>query len=383
MKILHMYSNWKWTGPAEHAVNLCCELRRQGHEVWFACAAPPSDAPDSLAAHARTAGIEPVLKFSLNKHFNAAQNIVDLARLQRFFKKQHFDVVHTHLQNDHFIAGTALRTARSKSVIVRTLYDGDGVRGGFRTRLLLGSLTDGLITISERTREQIIARRYLSPSKVWKIDVPVDLRRFDPDRVQSNRSRYNLSDEAVVGGIVARVQRHRRFDVLLQALALVIREFPTFRFMIIGRGTAIQEIALKPAQEMGIRTNLIFTGYVQEDFLETLACLNFKVFLVPGSDGSCRAVREALAMRIPVIAADRGMLPELITTGVDGLVINDTPEELAEAILFMIENPDQRCMMAENARQKALRLFDLERQTHKVTAVYETLLRRASARSGR
>jgi len=77
------------------------------------------------------------------------------------------------------------------------------------------------------------------------------------------------------------------------------------------------------------------------------------------------------------------MLPELIASGVDGLVINDTPEELAEAILFMIENPDQRCMMAENARRKALRLFDLEQQTRRVVDVYETLLRRASARRTR
>ncbi len=359
MKILHIFSNWKWTGPAAHAVNLAATLQQLGHEVTFACAAPPGNAPESLAACARAAGLAPLTRLTLNKHFNLLDNIADVPRLRRFIKKEGFDIVHTHLPNDHFLTGMALRMALSKTPIVRTCYDGEGVRGGPKTRMLFSTMTDALITISERTREQILGRRYISPRKVWKVDIPVDLRKFDPESVSTNRSKYNLADEAVVGGIVARVQRHRRFEVLLEALEMVIREFPNFKFMVIGRGTYIQEIAVKPSQAMGIRTNLIFTGYKNEDFRQTLACLNFKVFLVPGTDGACRAVREAMAMRIPVIAANRGMLPE---------------------IMFLIENPDLRCMMAENAYQKARRLFDLEKQSRKVAAIYETVLSRKSAR---
>ena len=70
MKILHLFSNWKWTGPAEHALNTVVMLMRAGHDVTFACAAPPADAPESLAAEAIKAGITPVTAFTLNKHFN-------------------------------------------------------------------------------------------------------------------------------------------------------------------------------------------------------------------------------------------------------------------------------------------------------------------------
>ena len=42
MKILHIFSNWKWTGPAEHALNLALQLRQHGHDVTFACAPPPA-----------------------------------------------------------------------------------------------------------------------------------------------------------------------------------------------------------------------------------------------------------------------------------------------------------------------------------------------------
>ena len=376
MNILHLFSNWKWTGPAEHALNLAANLKKAGHGVTFACAAPPEGVPDSLAEAAGRAGITPVTGFHLNKHFSIADNLSDISALVRFIKDNRFDIVHTHLGNDHLLAGMALRGAFIRTPLVRTCYDGDGLPAGFRTRLLLSLMTDGLITISDGTRNRIVKKRCLPPERIWKLEVPVDIRRFDPDAVQHNRPAYNLSGEAMVGGIVARVQRHRRFDVLLEALQIVFKEFPGLRFMIIGRGTHIEEIAVKPSQNMGIRTNLIFTGYKKEDFAQTLKCLNFKVFLMPGTDGSCRAVREAMALGIPVIAANRGMLPEIVENGVHGLVVDDTPENLAKAILFLVENPDLRLKMGARARKKARTLFDPERHTEAVAAIYRKVIER-------
>ena len=376
MKILHIYSNWKWTGPAEHALNLALTLKEYGHDVSFACALPPEGVTESIEAFAGQAGIQPVTQFKLKKHFSILDNLKDIPALRRFIKAGKFDLVHSHLPNDHFITGMALRTSFSKTAIVRTCYDGDGVNGGFKTRLLFSLMTDGLLTVSERTKSRIMRRRYLPSGKIWKIHVPVDLGKFDKGRVKSNRARYNLSEEAVVGGIVARVQKHRRFEVLLKALQIVIDEFPGLKFMIIGRGSNIEEIAIKPSQKMGIRTNLIFTGYKGEDYTGTLACLNFKIFLMPGTDGSCRAVREAMAMGIPVIAANRGMLPEIIEHEKDGLIIDDTPENLASAIMHLVEHPEKRKEMGDNAFQKSCNQFNLELQTKKIEAIYEKVLSR-------
>lgn len=376
MNILHIFSNWKWTGPAEHALNLALEHQRQGHRVTFACAAPPEGAPSSIRSIARERGIEPYSDCRLNKHFNPADSLQDIARLAGFIRQSGFDIVHTHMPNDHLLAGLAVRLSLTKAVLVRTCYDGIGIRGGARTRICLRYLTDGFFTISDATRNQIMKRRYLPEHKLWKTDVPVDLEHFNPDRVADIREKFGLTPETVVGGIVARVQTHRRFEVLLEALGIVVREFPGFKFMIIGRGTNIEKIAIKPAQAMGIRPNLIFTGYMKEDYAETLACLNFKIFLVPGSDGACRAVREAMAMGTPVIAARRGMLPELVEHQQQGLVIDDTAENIAEAIFSMVEEPEKRAQMGRNARAKAQRYFDIRVQAADIINVYKELLQR-------
>jgi len=376
LNILHIFSNWKWTGPAEHALNLALEHRRQGHRVTFACAAPPGEVPSSILSIARERGIEPYTDCHLNKHFNPTDSLQDIARLAGFIRQSGFDVVHTHMPNDHLLAGLAVRIGLTKAVLVRTCYDGSGIRGGARTRMCLRYLTDGFFTISDATRNQIMQRRYLPEHKLWKTDVPVDLERFNPDSVADCREKFGLTPEAVVGGIVARVQTHRRFEVLLEALGIVVREFPGFKFMIIGRGTHIEKIAIKPAQAMGIRPNLIFTGYMKEDYVETLACLNFKIFLVPGSDGACRAVREAMAMGKPVIAARRGMLPELVEHEQQGLIIDDTAENIAEAILAMVEHPEKRDEMGRNALRKARECFDISVQASKIISVYEELRER-------
>jgi len=55
----------------------------------------------------------------------------------------------------------------------------------------------------------------------------------------------------MIGGIVARVQTHRRFEILLKAIQIVSNQFPGFKFIIIGRGTHIEEIAVNPSQKMG------------------------------------------------------------------------------------------------------------------------------------
>jgi hypothetical protein len=40
VKVLHLFANWKWTGPAEPAVNLAAALRDRGVSVEFACGRP-------------------------------------------------------------------------------------------------------------------------------------------------------------------------------------------------------------------------------------------------------------------------------------------------------------------------------------------------------
>jgi glycosyltransferase involved in cell wall biosynthesis len=371
MKILHLFSNWKWTGPAEHALATAMYLFTKDYDVSFACAHPPVEVEDSLVQRTRKANMPLVNGFYLNKHLHIAQNFRDVLRLTQLINKMKFDLIHTHLANDHLIAGIASKLASKKVALIRTVYDGTGLSAGFRNRLLLSFGTDGLITVSDISKQSIHEQFGLPTGKIWKISPGVDCERFNV-RVDGSKVRlkYGLEKDTPLVGIVARVQPHRRFDVFLKAIKMLVPQIPRLKVFIIGRGTHIQEVAIKPAHEMGLSEYICFTGYQLHGYPEMLAALDLKVFLVPGSDGSCRAVREAMAMGKPVVVAKRGMLPEIVDDGVNGLVVEDTPENLARAISLLIMDKDLRKKMGVAARKKMNEESNLIRQQAKIEAFY-------------
>ena len=60
------------------------------------------------------------------------------------------------------------------------------------------------------------------------------------------------------------------------------------------------------------------------------------------------------------------------------LAVDDTPENLKNAIMLLVENPDLRLRMGQNALQKARDLFDPRKQTQKIEEIYEHVLARRS-----
>jgi len=185
------------------------------------------------------------------------------------------------------------------------------------------------------------------------------------------RERFGIDLDNPVLGIVARIQPHRRFDVFLKAIYYVVKEVPHLKVFIIGRGTHINEVAIEPVEALGLKDHVIFTGYQLKDYTKLLAAIDIKVFLVPGSDGSCRAVREAMAMGKPVIVARKGMLPEIVEDGVSGLIIKDTPENLADAIIRLIKDASLREKMGVAARKRMSEEFNSEVQLSKIEEVYK------------
>lgn len=374
MRVLQLFNNWKWTGPAEYAYNLAAVLNRHGVPTILACGKPPKNAQESFFTIARDRGLPPVTEFFLSKHLDLFHQLVDCRGLRRFIVEEKITLIHTHMTNGHLLASLSAHTLAPAPVCVRTCYEADG--GGLRDRILCRHFADGIIAVSETTRNNLVHRAPSCQAKTRLIPAAIDTSRFDPHCTpHDNRPQWSISPDAPVVGIVARVQRHRRFELLLQAIAEVARIVPQAKFMIIGRGTNIQKVAIDPVRAMGLAARVVFTGYRGDDYVATLNCLDLKVFLTPGSDQSCRAVREAMALGKPVIASRRGMLPEIVEHRKTGLIVEDDPRSLAEAMVELIRNEPLRRQLGAAALKKAHQEFALEKQLTQVLALYEETLR--------
>lgn len=365
MKILHLLSDWKWTGPAEPVLDLCVELKNLGCNVILACKKPQTTANISLYKKACEANLKPIIDFTLNKKFNLLNNALDIQKLMSFFLSNKIDILHTHQSHDHIIGGIAARLSR-KTKIIRTNYQAKPL-----SKCLLNSITDANIVFSKKAADSHLSNSYI-------INPGMRLERYNPQRANgiqdSLRQKFGISKEDFVVGVIARIQRHRRFDVLLEGIKIASQKLPNLKVLIVGRGTHRNEVAQEPAHKLGLDNIVHFVGYLTDNYIDILSIFDTMVFLVPGSDGTCRALREAMAMAKPVIGANRGMIPELIDNNVTGLVIDDTPENIADAIIYLAQDKNIKETMGIKAREKALKYFSIREQAKEVIKIYERTL---------
>jgi glycosyltransferase involved in cell wall biosynthesis len=211
---------------------------------------------------------------------------------------------------------------------------------------------------------------------VGKITPALDLNRYDPQREFKNmRSGLGIGPEDLIIGMIARFQKYRRTANFLEAVKTIAREFPNIKVLLVGRSGQMEESVIKPMKRLGVEPWVVLGGYRTDDYLDTLACMDIFVFLMAGSDGTARALREAMAMGKPVIVADRGMLPEIVDHGRSGWVVKDTPEALADAALQLIRHPELRESLGKAAYQKAHEDFPLDRQVAAVERFYQEMVK--------
>ena len=370
VKVLHLFSNAKFTGPAELALNLCVTLRTLGVEADLAFPNLPKGRQHTLLDTARARGIEPVLDFRLNKHENPIRDFFDARALRRYLARTPYDLIHCHLDNDHRIALAA--TQNSAIPVVRTSYDGLGFTNIRRHRPLLRRT----VRIFEPSELALTHdhETYGYPLESMQV-VPgaIDVTRFDPARdVPDCRARLGIPPGAFVIGIVARMQTHRRYEDFFHAVRLLADAGVDAHAIVVGRGTNQESVGKAPARELGLSDRVHFPGYVSgDDYVGMVKAFDTKVFLVPGSDGTCRAVREAMAMAKPAVVSDRGMLPELVSDGVDGYVCDGTPSGLFHALQSLAGDRSACERMGRAARNKAVTTFSLEAQARAILNGYE------------
>jgi glycosyltransferase involved in cell wall biosynthesis len=233
-----------------------------------------------------------------------------------------------------------------------------------------------MITFSERARREDSEHFELPPERVKKISPALDLNRYNPHgKFKDMRTLFGIEPKEIVIGMIARYQKYRRTAVFLEALKTIVNEFQNVKVLLVGRSGQIEQSVIQPMKQLGVEKWVVLGGYQTNDYLDTLACMDIFVFLMAGSDGTARALREAMAMGKPVIVANRGMLPELVEDGISGLVVNDTADELARAALRLLHRPELRDALGKAAYQKAHQNFQLDRQVEDVESFYQAMMK--------
>ena len=89
--------------------------------------------------------------------------------------------------------------------------------------------------------------------------------------------------------MIARFQKYRRTEVFLEAVQIIVKEFPNIKVLLVGRSSQMEKSVIKPIKRLRIEPWVVLGGYRTEDYMDTLACMDIFVFLMAGSDGTARA----------------------------------------------------------------------------------------------
>lgn len=377
-RVLHLFANYKWTGPADPAIRSAARLRELGLDVRFAQGSFMHRGGEHRIADELWRWRLPVVTgMELRKHFHVPSLLRDIRSLRLLMARDRFDVLHCHQGADHLIATMACRRLANKPVVVRSLYEPGAPKRGWRERAMF-CRTQAVLAPTVQAQEGVRRRFSVREDRVL-LQAPVTEPRVleGPDA----RSRWGLSADHLVVGITARIQPHRRFDLLWQTVRYVRDQLPNVRFVLLGRGNEQDTEALvqKPIAELGIADNVVLPGYQKGPaYDEALRALDAFLFLVPGSDGTCRAVCDAMAFGKPVVSTERGILPELLAgrrhTEVPGFAVEESGRALGDALLRLLRDPSERASCGAAALRRTQ--FDMNPSiaAERISELYSQLL---------
>ena len=234
-----------------------------------------------------------------------------------------------------------------------------------------------IFAVSDFVRASLIDMG-LSAGKIYTVHNAVDADHFDPDkRLDSRppiREQFGIPANAPIVGLTARMNPWKGQYELIGAVSRLRDTVPNLHVIILGANVPEMRADYEQrARAGGIADRVHFGGY-QPDVRPFLH--EFDLFALPSyGEPFGLAIAEAMAMRKAVIASNTGGVPEIITHGRDGWLVEErSAEAVAAAITTLLNDGDLRRQIGERARETVRNRFAPRRQSAAVAQRYAGLI---------
>lgn len=298
--------------------------------------------------------------------------------LWRLFSRERPDIVHTHTSKAGTVGRIAAWLARVPAVVhtphghVFYGYFGRAMSEAIRlVERVLARITDRIVTLTERGALEHVQYRIAGRGKFVTIPSGIRVAEFrsacgDPI---VKRKELGLPLDGPLIGTVGRLVPIKGHAWLIRAIPRVLAEFPQACVVFIGDGPLADELR-QLANEVGVGRNVVFLG-TRQDVPACLAALDLFVF--PSlNEGMGRALIEAMAVGLPVVATGVGGIPDVVVDGESGVLV--PPKDamaLADAVRAMLRDPGRRRAYGEAAKRRVDDRFDVEAMVEKLERLYD------------
>ena len=318
------------------------------------------------------------IKLTRSFHFHKS---VQLAKL---LKKQQIDLVHTHTSlNSEILCRIACFLANIPIICHQhdptDTYNQHPLIAKYQRWLdrTTSKIVTRFIAVSNYRQQAMVQTRGYSAEKIQLIYNGIDLERFSyTNNRKEVRNSWKLNSDQTAIGLIARLEFPKGQGTLIEAVPLVLKNYPETQFFIIGDDRFPGQPCLNKynqmIQEFGISENCFLLGF-QAEIQRLIQGLD--IIVLPSLwEGHPLIILEALAAKKTVIASSVGGIPEIITQNKTGLLIPpSSPKALSRSICQLIKQPELRYELALNGNKKVKEYFNQQQMISKVLLLYDTL----------
>ena len=301
--------------------------------------------------------------------------------------KHEVDIVHTHAGNPPAPIG-AYWYAKKKNKPFVVTYHGDGqwnwgdiirkISVYFYNGYLLDKVLSHADVIISPSEYYIDESRVLGKYRDKIVVIPngVNVKDFDIDHSKEEcREKLDLplDDEIIL--FLGSLNPHKGPDVLLKAMPKILKNIPNARLVFVGDGGMRGKLEML-SKKLDVEKHIKFVGFVEES-TKPLYYRAADVFCLPSvmkSEVFPIVLLEASASGMPMVVSDLDTFKCIIEDGYNGLFTKRRDENnLADAIIYLLENEDVGEKMGKNGRKK-VEDYSWERIAEETEKVYEGLI---------
>ena len=298
-----------------------------------------------------------------------------LAKVQDYIKENPPELVHAYFFWS-IIYGRILKRLGKIKYLVENRED-QGFSWGKQAYALLWmtrAMPDRVICVSEAVRQVVLKKERLDENRTLVVHNGVELvQDLVGDHRSTVRRDLGIAKSNIIVGMVANFNRSvKGVSYFLDAIPLIVRDVPLARCIILGWGK--EEKALrKKAKALGIEHHVIFAGY-REDIGRYYEAMDISV-LTSLSEGLSITLLESMNYGLPVVVTRVGGNPEVVVDGQTGYLVppRDIPS-FVERVVWLLQNPDLRARMGQEARLRIEQRFQIRDVTDRYLKIYSDLL---------
>lgn len=229
------------------------------------------------------------------------------------------------------------------------------------------------ITTSERAAR--LYRSYTGLEDFLVIPPGVDTDQFAPSSIRDTHTRRQQDDGTVRIVAVGYLIRRKSFDVLIRAIAEVIKARVQVRLCLVGDGPARAELEALVCQ-LGIENHVTFAGRVAHGSIAEVYRESDIFCSTSRSEGFSTVCLEALACGLPIVATPTGGFREVLSChDVGRLAPFGGVDQLALALIELATQARLRAALSQRAREVAVREYDWRIIARRYLSIYNTVAR--------